>query len=193
MAIFGLVLLHVTIITISNALVNIPLEIFGYKITWSAFVFPFVIIATDLTVRILGSELATKTIIRAYPFAIISSIIIVFFEQNEIETALRIGLASGTSYAIGSFIDAKLFQKIRENISAWYAAPALSTIVSNIIDTFSFFSVAFYNSPNPYMAMHWQEIALTQVWIKIFIGLFLFLPLYKIFLMYINNFTNEQI
>jgi uncharacterized integral membrane protein (TIGR00697 family) len=182
-----LVILHIFIITVSNALVNIPLEIFGYKITGSAFIYPFVIVATDLTVRILGSELATKTVLHAYPYAIISSIIVVFFEQNEIEAAMRIGLASGTSYAVGSFIDAKLFQKIRENISIWWAAPALSTIVSNIIDTFAFFSVAFYNSPDPYMAAHWPEIAITQTGIKILIGLLFFLPLYAAFLKYINK------
>tara|TARA_B100000745_G_scaffold295067_1_gene238780 strand:+ start:1536 stop:2105 length:570 start_codon:yes stop_codon:yes gene_type:complete len=187
MASSRLVILHVLIITLSNALVNIPLEIFGYRITGAAFVFPFVIIATDLTVRILGPGPATKTIIRAYPFAIVSSIIIVFLEGKGYETALRIGLASGTSYAVGSFIDAKLFQKIRENISVWWAAPALSTVVSNIIDTFTFFSVAFYNSPDPYMAANWPEIAITQTCIKILIGLFFFLPLYKIFLKHINK------
>ena len=56
---FGLVLLHISITTLSNALVAIPIELLGYKITWSAFVFPLVVVATDLTVRLLGKSIAT--------------------------------------------------------------------------------------------------------------------------------------
>ena len=32
-----LVALHVIVITVSNGLVNIPVEIFGFKLTWAAF------------------------------------------------------------------------------------------------------------------------------------------------------------
>ena len=185
--IYRLALLHIIIITISNALVNIPLEISGYKITWAAFVFPLVIIATDLTVRLSGPVLAQKIIIRAYPFAIISSILIVLLEGQVLDVAIRIGIASGTSYAIGSFIDARLFQQIRERISVWWAAPALSTIVSNAIDSYTFFAVAFYNSTDPYMSTNWAEMAGTQTLLKIIIGLFLFLPLYSLVLKYIQH------
>ena len=38
--------LHVLIIAVSNALVNIPVEIFGFKLTWAAFTFPLVVVAT---------------------------------------------------------------------------------------------------------------------------------------------------
>ena len=50
-----LVLLHVVVITVSNALVAIPVEIFGVKLTWAAFTFPLVVIATDLTVRLMDT------------------------------------------------------------------------------------------------------------------------------------------
>jgi len=52
-----LVFLQVFIITISNFLVSIPLEIFTIKLTWSAFTFPVVVLATDLTIRVLGKKL----------------------------------------------------------------------------------------------------------------------------------------
>ena len=35
-----LVLLHVVVIIVSNALVAIPVEILGVKLTWAAFTFP---------------------------------------------------------------------------------------------------------------------------------------------------------
>ena len=66
-----LVLLHVVVIAVSNALVAIPVEIFGVKLTWAAFTFPLVVIATDLTVRLLGKHIARATIAAAYPLAII--------------------------------------------------------------------------------------------------------------------------
>ena len=69
-----LALLHVVVITISNALVAIPVEIAGIKLTWAAFTFPLVILATDLTVRMLGKNIARATIAAAYPIAIITRI-----------------------------------------------------------------------------------------------------------------------
>ena len=65
-----LVFLHVLVIIVSNALVSIPVEIFGVKLTWAAFVYPLVILATDLTVRLIGKGIARATIAAAYPFAI---------------------------------------------------------------------------------------------------------------------------
>ena len=62
-----LVLIHIFIITLSNALVAIPLTIYGYKLTWAAFSFPLVVVTTDLTVRLLGTVIAQKTITLSYP------------------------------------------------------------------------------------------------------------------------------
>jgi len=178
----GLVLLHISITTLSNALVAIPIELLGYKITWSAFVFPLVVVATDLTVRLLGKSIAQKTIIYTYPFAIISSILIVYLEGNPQSVAFRIGFASATAYALGILIDIYAFQFIREKYSAWWIAPALSTIISNIIDTYTFFFTAFSGSEDPYMALNWFEIAGNQTVLKIIIGLLFFLPAYGLLL-----------
>jgi len=177
-----LALLHVVVITVSNALVNIPVEFFGVKLTWAAFTFPLVIIATDLTVRLLGKGIARATIAAAYPFAIIGSIAVVLAEGAPESVALRIGFASATAYAVGTFLDVYVFQWIRENYKAWWAAPALSTIVANIIDSYTFFAVAFNNSADPYMAEHWFEIAGSQTVLKIIVGLVIFLPMYGILL-----------
>tara|TARA_Y100000590_G_scaffold297731_1_gene335597 strand:- start:553 stop:807 length:255 start_codon:yes stop_codon:yes gene_type:complete len=57
-----LVILHISIITISNVLVSIPIEVYGFKITWAAFSFPLVVVATDLTIRLIGKAMAQKTI-----------------------------------------------------------------------------------------------------------------------------------
>jgi|TARA_B100001093_G_C26697009_1_gene957340 hypothetical protein len=178
-----LVALHVVVITVSNALVAIPVEIFGVKLTWAAFTFPLVVIATDLTVRLLGKTIARQTIAVAYPFAIIGSVAVVLAEGAPGSVALRIGFASATAYAVGTMLDVYVFQYIREAFkNNWWLAPAVSTIAANIIDTYTFFAVAFNNSANEYMAANWMEIAGSQVVIKICVGLLVFLPAYGILL-----------
>ena len=182
-----LVILHLSIITISNVLVYFPIEVYGFKITWAAFSFPLVVVATDLTIRLIGKAMAQKTITFSFPFAIISSVLILYLENNPVSVALRIGVASGLAYAIGVLIDIHAFQFIRQKYSSWWIAPSLSTIVSNVIDSYTFFFTAFYNSDDSYMAQNWLEIAGTQTVLKILIGLIFFLPTYGILLNYFSK------
>jgi len=180
-----LVLLHVVVIIVSNALVAIPVEILGVKLTWAAFTFPLVVIATDLTVRLLGKQIARATIAAAYPLAIIGSIAVVLAEGAPQSVAMRIGFASATAYAIGTLLDVYVFQYIRESKTYGknrWLAPAVSTIAANIIDTYTFFAVAFNNSADEYMAANWVEIAGSQVVLKIIVGLVVFLPAYGLLL-----------
>lgn len=188
-----LAFLHVVVITISNALVSIPVEIFGVKLTYAAFTFPLVVLATDLTVRMLGKGIARATIAAAYPFAIAGSILVVLLEGAPTSVALRIGFASATAYAVGTLLDVYVFQIIREKLSKqWWLAPAVSTIAANIIDTYTFFYVAFNNSADEYMAANWMEIAGSQTVLKIVVGLIIFLPAYGVLLRYLNGALGEK-
>jgi hypothetical protein len=185
-----LVLLHVVVITVSNALVAIPVEILGVKLTWAAFTFPLVVLATDLTVRLLGKSIARSTIALAYPLAIIGSILVVLAEGAPQSVAIRIGFASATAYAIGTMLDVYVFQHLREKWSKqWWLAPAVSTVFANVIDTYTFFYVAFNNSADEYMAANWIEIAGSQAVIKIAVGLVIFLPAYGVLLNYLKKRT----
>jgi len=183
-----LAILHVLVIVVSNALVSIPVEIMGVKLTWAAFTFPLVVLATDLTVRLLGKGIARATIAAAYPLAIIGSIAVVLAEGAPQSVAMRIGFASATAYAIGTLLDVYVFQIIRERFTKqWWAAPALSTIAANVIDSYTFFAVAFHNSANEYMAKNWFEIAGSQTVLKIVVGLVVFLPAYGVLLNYLKK------
>ncbi len=183
-----LVIIHICIIVVSNILVSIPIDFYGFKITWAAFSFPLVIVTTDLTTRLLGKSVAQNIIGYSFPFAILSSIILLYLNDNPISVSVRIGIASGIAYAIGILIDINAFQFIREKYSNWWIAPALSTIISNIIDSYTFFFSAFYNSEDLYMAKNWLEICGTQTLIKIIIGFIFFLPIYGLLL---NIFLNK--
>jgi uncharacterized integral membrane protein (TIGR00697 family) len=77
-------------------------------------------------------------------------------------------------------------------MSTWWLAPALSTVVANIIDTYTFFAVAFNNSADEYMAANWVEIAGSQTVLKIAVGLVIFLPAYGVLLRYLNGKLGED-
>ena len=180
-----LVLFQIVVITVSNFLVSIPIELLNLKLTWSAFSFPLVVLAIDLTIRILGKSIARATIAISYPFAIISSIGVLLIEGSSVNEALRIGFASASAYGISTLLDVYIFQVIREKYKYWWLAPSVSTVFANVIDTFVFFYAAFYNSTDEYMKENWTEIAVNQSIIKIVIGLLFFLPFYGILLNYL--------
>jgi len=185
----NLVILHTAIIAISNYLVTIrfnvfpgaDLPIFGeFPLAAAAFTFPIVVVATDLTVRLIGKEAARAVVARAIIPAIIASVLVLLALGDE--HAYRVGIASGVAYGVGTMLDVYVFQHIRERWSnAWWAAPALSTIVANIIDTYTFFYTAFY--PQPWVA----DVAFNNTLTKIVVGLVVFLPAYGVLLNYLQK------
>lgn len=55
-------------------------------------------------------------------------------------------------------------------------------MLGNLADTAAFFAMAFYRSPDPFMAANWVEIATVDYVIKLGISLLFFLPLYGVLL-----------
>ena len=182
-----LVVFHLFIIALSNYLVTIPVTVLGLAMTWSAFSFPLIVVATDLTVRLLGKHQARKVIAFAYVPAILVSIWVVYATGAPSSVAIRIGLASGTAYLLSNLLDVYVFQQIRERYSAWWIAPFGSSVVANVIDTFAFFAVAFYNSADTFMAENWPYIAADQTVTKIIISALVILPVYGVLLNYLSK------
>lgn len=168
-------LFHVFIIATSNYLVQFPVTAFGLTFTWAMFTFPLVVVATDLTVRLSDKYHARIIVALAYIPAILISVYL---------SDWRIGIASGTAYLIGQLLDVSVFQKIRERISAWWAAPAIASVFSNAIDTYTFFGVAFHNSADAFMAENWVHIANVDLVFKIIISMLIILPVYGVVLNY---------
>jgi len=191
-ALMVLVGFHILIICASNYLVQLPFQIFGFHTTWGAFSFPFVYLASDLSVRIFGQTAARKIIIKAMlPALLISYLIGVIFDQGSFQglTALaqfnsfvfRIAFASFAAYLIGQLMDITVFAKLR-NTRSWWVAPATSTLLGNLVDTIVFFGLAFYASSDSFMAEHWPEIASVDYSFKLIVSLGLFLPAYGVLL-----------
>jgi uncharacterized integral membrane protein (TIGR00697 family) len=73
----------------------------------------------------------------------------------------------------------------------WWIAPAASTVLGNALDTLLFFSIAFYQSPDAFMAENWVEIALVDYTFKLIISLLLFLPAYAVLLKFLAGRLTE--
>lgn len=196
-ALVVLITLHILVIAASNYLVQLPVQIFGMHTTWGAFSFPFVYLATDLTVRIFGPQEARRIIFGAMvPALLVSYLVSVLFFEGSYQGAaglatlntfvLRIAFASFAAYAIGQLADVKVFTRLRQNRS-WWVAPSASTILGNLLDTVIFFSFAFYASSDGFMAANWPEIATVDYAFKLLISMLLFLPAYGILLRYITD------
>ncbi len=189
--ILGLTLFHITIIAASNYLVQIPFQMFGLHTTWGAFTFPFIFLATDITVRLFGRLPAQRIIFAAmFPSLILSYLVSVLFADGVFQPdgllsfspfVARIALASFAAYLIGQLLDITIFNRLRA-LPQWWVAPAASTIMGNLIDTLSFFMVAFYQSSDPFMAANWMEIAAVDYVWKLAISLLFFLPAYGVIL-----------
>ncbi|PAU64781.1 hypothetical protein BZL41_09060 [Pseudomonas sp. PIC25] len=188
----GLIAFHILIIIASNYLVQLPMMLFGWQTTWGAFSFPFIFLATDLTVRLLGKSPARQVIARVMLPALLASYVVsVLFQDGAFQGAAalgefnsfvaRISLASFIAYVLGQVLDIQVFDRLRQ-LRHWWIAPAASTVLGNLLDTFAFFSVAFWHSGNPFMAEHWVEIATVDYGVKLAVSLLLFVPLYGMLL-----------
>ena len=182
-----LVLFHTFIIALSNYLVTIKFSIFDIKLTWAAFTFPLIVVATDLTVRLVNKENARAIVALSFIPAIIASVLVIGYTGAPWSVAARVGAASGCAYLVSNLLDVYVFQQIRERMQMWFWAPAISAVFANIIDTFTFFFVAFYQSANQYMADNWLAIAWGQTGVKVAVSLAVILPVYGLLLAYLQK------
>ncbi|HEX7380973.1 MAG TPA: 7-cyano-7-deazaguanine/7-aminomethyl-7-deazaguanine transporter [Nevskiaceae bacterium] len=189
----ALVLVHVSIIILSNYLVQLPIQLFGFDTTWGSFSFPAIFITTDLTVRLLGRKSARTVIAVAMVPALVASYVVgVLFHEGAFRGigalcelngfVLRIAVASFAAYALGQMLDILVFNRVRERSSAWWPAPVLSAVCGEALDSATFFSVAFAGSSNAFMATHWVEMAVVDYTVRLAASLALFVPGYGLLL-----------
>jgi len=195
-----LVILHIIIISLSNYLVQIPVQIFSLQTTWGAFSFPLIFLATDLTVRVLGKEPARIVIAKVMlPALLISYLFSSLFIQGKFQglnaiydfnsMIIRITLASFCAYVFGQLLDIQVFNRLRKS-KYWWIAPSCASIVGGILDTLIFFSIAFYKSSDPFMADNWLEIGMVDYAIKLIALLLFMLPAYGALLGFISKKLN---
>ncbi len=190
-ALVWLSLFHLLVITSSNYLVQLPISIFGFHTTWGAFSFPFIFLATDLTVRIFGAPLARRIIFAVMvPALAISYGISALFYMGEWQgfAALgtfnlfvaRIAVASFMAYALGrSSTFTSLTACGRAAAGGW---PYRLDAVRQHQRYRGVFLYRFLAQPGPVYGRPLGEIALVDYSFKVLISIIFFLPMYGVLL-----------
>mgnify|MGYP000940331215 FL=1 len=201
-ALFWLVLFHIAVIASSNYLVQFPFTVVlpnGFEVhsTWGALTFPFIFLATDLTVRIFGQLLARRIIFFVMlPALALSYALSVLFQNGAwtgwsalavfVLPVFRIAVASFSAYAFGQLLDIFVFNKLRQ-LKSWWIAPTASTFVGNALDTLLFFGIAFAGSDDAFMAANWGHIAFVDYLFKLAVCCGLFVPAYGVALNFLTK------
>ena len=157
------------VVLASNYLVQFPIKYYGLEkiLTYGAFSYPIAFLITDLANRSYGKIIARKIV---YIGFIIGITFTLLFSTNFADLiSIRIAIGSGTALMVAQLVDVKIFDQLRKK--KWFVAPLTSSLVGSIVDTFLFFSIAFYATGVP-----WFTLSLGDLTVKILVALAMLIP-----------------
>ena len=170
------------VVIASNYLVQFPVKFHNLEnlLTYGAFSYPITFLITDLANRAFGKNRARHIVLVGFFIGIILTLF-VSTNFNDV-ISIRIAIGSATAFFVAQNLDVNIFDKLRKK--KWYVAPMTSSIVGSVIDTFLFFSIAFYGTDIP-----WLTLALGDLSVKLIVALIMLVP-FRIFISRINDFTD---
>ena len=170
------------VVITSNYLVQFPVKFYNLEnlLTYGAFSYPVTFLITDLANRAFGKNKARHIVLVGFFVGIILTLF-VSTNFNDV-ISIRIAIGSATAFFVAQNLDVNIFDKLRKK--KWYVAPMTSSIVGSIVDTFLFFSIAFYGTDIP-----WLTLALGDLMIKLIVALIMLVP-FRIFISRINDFAD---
>ena len=83
--------------------------------------------------------------------------------------SIRIAIGSATAFIVAQNLDVNIFDHLRKK--SWYVAPLTSSISGSVVDTFLFFSIAFYGTNVP-----WLSLAIGNLIVKLIVALIMLIP-----------------
>ena len=173
------------IVILSNYLVQFPIKFYDLQnlLTYGAFSYPITFLITDLSNRAFGKWKARQVVLVGFFSGIILTL---FISKNFNDViSIRIAIGSATAFIVAQNLDINIFDKLRRR--SWYVAPLTSSIIGSILDTFIFFSIAFYNTDVP-----WVTLSLGDLFVKLLVALTMLIP-FKILLTRIDEITDLKI
>ena len=176
---FILALSMALIVALSNYLVQFPIKYMDLQdlFTYGAFSYPVAFLITDLANRRYGKIIARKIV---YIGFILGLVLTLYFSTDFSNLiSKRIAIASGTAFLIAQLLDVQVFDKLRKKV--WFVAPLVSSLVGSVIDTFLFFSIAFYGT-----GINWVTLSFGDLFVKIFVALVMLIP-FRILLSSVNE------
>ncbi|MDB4820964.1 queuosine precursor transporter [Candidatus Pelagibacter sp.] len=157
------------VVLTSNYLVQFPINHYGLEkiLTYGAFSYPVAFLITDLANRSYGKVVARKIV---YVGFIIGIVFTLFFSTNFADLiSVRIAIGSGTAFMVAQLLDVQIFDYLRKK--KWFIAPLTSSLIGSTVDTFLFFSIAFYATGIP-----WVTLSLGDLAVKVFVALAMLIP-----------------
>jgi uncharacterized integral membrane protein (TIGR00697 family) len=157
------------VVLASNYLVQFPIHYYGLSeiLTYGAFTYPIAFLITDLANRSYGKEIAKKIVYFGFFIGVSFTL---FFSTNFSDLiSIRIAIGSGTAFIVSQRIDVYVFDKLRKKY--WIIPPLASSINGSVIDTFLFFSIAFYATGIP-----WFTLAIGDLAVKLLVALLMLIP-----------------
>jgi uncharacterized integral membrane protein (TIGR00697 family) len=128
------------IVVASNILVQFL--ILDGLLTWGAFTYPLAFLVTDIMNRLYGAADARRVVYAGLVTGIVCSLI---GSQIMLEfgpaVAVRVAIGSALAFLAAQLLDVAVFNRLRAG--SWWRAPLVSTLVSSVVDTAIFFTVAF--------------------------------------------------
>ncbi len=179
---FLLSLLMALIVAISNYLVQFPIGYFDLDeiLTYGAFSYPIAFLITDLSNRRYGKNAAKKIVYLGFFLGVFLTL---FFSTNFMDLiSIRIAVGSGSAFLVAQLIDVFVFDILRKKI--WFIAPLVSSLIGSAIDTFLFFSIAFYGT-----SLNWLTLSFGDLSVKIFVALIMLIP-FRFLLFYVHEASN---
>ena len=162
-------LLMGVVVLSSNFLVQFPIKYYGLEeiLTYGAFSYPIAFLITDLANRSYGKKDARRIVYIGFSIGV--SFTLLFSTNFTDLISVRIAIGSGTAFLIAQLLDVQIFDKLRKK--KWFIAPLTSSFIGSTVDTFLFFSIAFYATGIP-----WFTLSLGDLAVKIFVALIMLIP-----------------
>ena len=181
---FILAFLMALIVALSNYLVQFPIKYLNLQnlFTYGAFSYPIAFLITDLANRSYGKIIARKTVYIGFIMGLVLTLCFSTDFSNLISK--RIAVGSGTAFLIAQLLDVQVFDKLREKV--WYVAPLASSLIGSFIDTFLFFSIAFYGT-----GVNWITLSFGDLLVKIFVALVMLIP-FRLLISSVNEIGTTQ-
>ena len=157
------------VVLVSNYLVQFPVNYYGLEnlLTYGAFSYPVAFLITDLANRSFGKLAARKIVYIGFGIGVFFTF--VFSTDYNDLISIRIAIGSGTAFIFAQLIDVQIFDRLR--LKQWFVAPLFSSLAGSTIDTFIFFSIAFYATSFP-----WLTLAIGDLVVKICVALVMLIP-----------------
>ena len=147
------------VVSVVLANVLMPYPLLPY-ISWGTPVITGTLLLNEVTQRRYGAAVARRVVLAGFVCALVLSCAL---------APLRVALASASAFGTSQLLDIAIFQRLRRG--RWWRAPLCSSVLASVLDTYTFFVLAFAGTDVP-----WGKMAFGDAAVKLAVDLAMLLP-----------------